>query len=139
MRGMNRVMLIGRLGRDPEVRQGKGGTPWGTFTIATNRPKKEGDGWIEETDWHDVKVFGEDAERCSRKLRKGSLVGVEGALVYDTWTADDGQKRRKARVAASRVHFLTDLRIAGSEEIEPETVTEASDSGAEPEEVAALF
>lgn len=126
MRGMNRIVLVGRLGQDPEVRQGKGGGAWCTLSLATNRSRREGDGWVEETDWHDVRVFGDDAERCQRRLRKGSVVAVDGALIYDTWTDDAGQKRRKARVAASRIQFVADLKEAADATPEPPPSRDAS-------------
>lgn len=110
MRGYNRIFLIGRLGQDPEIRVGKSGAPWGVLGVATNRARKEGDVWVEETDWHDVKVFGNEAERVQRLGRKGAMVAIEGSLVYETWNDDAGNKRRKARVMASRVQFVSDYR-----------------------------
>lgn len=111
MRGLNRIVIVGRLGQEPELRVSKGNQPWATFSIATNRGKRgEGDAWVEETDWHDVKVFGDDAERSAKRLRKGSIVGVDGSLVYETWTDDAGHKRRRARILARSVSFLSDLR-----------------------------
>ena len=111
MRGLNRIVVVGRLGQEPELRVSKGNQPWVTFSVATNRGRRgEGDAWVEETDWHDVKVFGEDAERAARRLRKGSVVGVDGSLVYETWTDDAGQKRRRPRILARSVSFLSDLR-----------------------------
>ncbi|MCA9493673.1 MAG: single-stranded DNA-binding protein [Myxococcales bacterium] len=120
MRGMNRIVLVGRLGRDPELRQGKGGGAFCTFSVATNRSRRDGDQWVEETDWHDVRVFGDDAERCVRRLRKGSVVAVDGAMVYDAWTDDAGHKRRTARVAASRVQFVADLKEGATPDPAPE-------------------
>jgi single-strand DNA-binding protein len=110
MRGMNRIVIVGRLGADPELRQSKGGNPFCTMSVATNRQRREGDGWVEEADWHDVRVFGDDAERCHRVLRKGSVVAVDGHLNYDAWTDDQGQRRRKPRIVASRVQFVADTR-----------------------------
>src|SRR5688572_27798097 len=106
MRGMNRIVIIGRLGADPELRTAKSGNPWATLSVATNRARKEGDTWIEETDWHEVKVFGEDAERCHRRLKRGSVVAVDGSLVYEAWTDDQGARRRKPKIVASRVQFV---------------------------------
>lgn len=132
MRGISRVVVIGRLGQDPELRQGKTGTRWSSFSVATNRSRKEGEQWQEETDWHSVRVFGDDAERCQRFLRKGSVVAVDGSLVYDTWTDDAGVKRTKARILANRVQFLADLRsrpdAEAPAEVEGEPV-EADPSG----------
>lgn len=110
MRGMNRVTLIGRLGRHPELRTSKAGRPWCTLAVATDRRRKEGEEWKTETDWHQVKVFGQDAERCGQMLRAGSLVSVEGQMVYDRWEDKEGNKRISAQVYAKDVGFLTDLR-----------------------------
>ena len=116
MRGLNRIVVLGRLGQDPELRQGKNGSAWTMFSVATNRPRKDGDQWIEETDWHNVRVFGDEAERCHRMLRKGSVVAVDGAMVYESWTDDDGVKRRTARIVARNVTFVADLRAAEAAE-----------------------
>lgn len=123
-------MLIGRVGADPELRQARNGSAWGSFSVATHRSRKEGDAWVEETDWHDVRVFGEDAERCHKRLKRGSVVAVEGTLVYDVWTDEQGVKRRKPRVVASRLQFLADLRpseaVAGDRPAAEEEVREAT-------------
>ena len=110
MRGMNRITLIGRLGRNPELRTSKAGKPWCTLAVATDRRRKDGDEWKTETDWHQVKVFGQDAERCEQMLRAGSLVSVEGRMTYERWEDDKGTKRVAPRVIARDVGFLTDLR-----------------------------
>lgn len=110
MRGMNRVTLIGRLGRNPELRTARNGTSWCTLAVATDRRKKDGEEWKTETDWHQVKVFGSDAERCERMLRAGSLISVEGQMTYERWEDKEGRKRTAARVVARDVGFLTDLR-----------------------------
>lgn len=108
MRGLNRTMLIGHLGRDPELRTSANhGVPWATFSLATGRSRKEGDRWVEDTDWHRVKVFGTQAELCQRYLQKGHLVAVEGSIVYDSWTGKDGAKRTTTVIMADRVTFLS--------------------------------
>ena len=107
MRGLNKVVIIGNLGSDPELRTAKGGgVPWSTLSVATGRARKQDGQWVEETDWHAVRVFGRTAEQVAQYLRKGALVGVEGTLVYDRWTADDGTPRKTARVLADKVSFL---------------------------------
>jgi single-strand DNA-binding protein len=110
MRGVNRVFLVGRLGQDPEVRVGKSGQPWGVLGVATGRARKDGDNWVEETDWHDVKVFGSEAERAQKLGRKGAVVAVEGSMVYETWTDEQGNKKRRATVIANRIQFVADYR-----------------------------
>jgi single-strand DNA-binding protein len=109
MRTLNKILLAGRLGRDPEIRQPNhpGGTPWGVLSIATNRARRAPDGsWIEETDWHQVKVFGREAEYAVRVLRKGALVSVEGTVTYSKWQGADGQKHVSARILADRIGLL---------------------------------
>lgn len=116
MRGLNRVMLVGRLGRDPELRTAAAGnTAWCTFSLATGRSKKEGDSWVEATDWHRVKVFGTQAELCRRYLAKGAMVAVEGAVVYDNWTDQAGVKRTSSVIMADRVTFLSRPGVVTSE------------------------
>jgi single-strand DNA-binding protein len=113
MRGYNRIFLIGRLGQDPDIRIGKSGQPWTMLGVATNRARKEGEVWVEETDWHDVKVFGNDAEKVQKMGCKGAVVAIEGSLVYESWTDELGNKKRKARVIASRVQFVANYRRPG--------------------------
>lgn len=113
MRTMNHITLIGRLGKDPELRTAAhAGTPWTVLSVATNRVRREGDAWIEEADWHQVKVFGREAEYAARNLKKGSLVGIEGALQYERWTSSDGQKHHSARIVADRLSLLANGRDA---------------------------
>jgi single-strand DNA-binding protein len=110
MRGLNKIVLIGRLGSHPELRTSQNGNPWCRLSVATDRRKKEGDEWKNETDWHRVKVFGKEAELCEQMLRAGSLVSVEGRVTYDKWEDDEGKKRTVSNVVADRVGFLSDLR-----------------------------
>lgn len=117
MRGMNKVFLVGRLGQDPELRHGReGGTPWCAMSVATNRSRRQGDEWVEETDWHRVKVFGTQAELCHRYLRKGGVVAVEGSISYRRYTAEDGSLRLATSVLADRVTFVRSGRAAAPEE-----------------------
>lgn len=107
MRGLNKVIMIGRLGREPEIRASReSGAKWGTFSLATNRSIRVGDSWEEATDWHRVKCFGKLAERCALYLSKGSLVAVEGAVHSEQWTDDDGQRRYSTSIVADSVTFL---------------------------------
>jgi len=102
MSGMNAMTIVGNLGHEPELEQGRNGTPWLRMNVATQRRTKGG----EVTDWHDVRVFGDQAVTCATMLRKGSQVCVEGQLIYDKWVDEDEQTQRRARVLARRVHFL---------------------------------
>ena len=104
------MVIVGRVGQAPELRQSKNGNPWMRLNIATNRGVKTDGVWEEETDWHRVTVFGATAERCMNVVMAGTLVGVEGVLTYDKWVDDEGKKRRMADVKASRIQFLNNLR-----------------------------
>ena len=110
MRGMNKIVVVGRVGQEPELRQSKGGLPWMRLSVATNRPVKKDDSWAEETDWHRVHVFGKDAERCMQFVRQGTILGVEGQINYEVWTDDQGVRRLAVKLMADRVQFLADLR-----------------------------
>ena len=108
MRGMNRIFIVGRLGVDPELKTARSGTPWCTLSVATNRAHKRGQEWIEETDWHDIRVFGDDAQKCAEKLKKGMIVAVDGSLVYEIWVDEAGQRRRAPRILAGRIQSVSD-------------------------------
>ena len=127
MRGLNKIVIVGRLGRDPEVMQGKNGTRWCTLSVATNRSRREGEGWVEATDWHDVRVFGDAVARCERRLRTGSVVAVDGQLHYEPWTDDYHQRRRQPRIVTSRIQFVSDLKPVGPPSAEG-AVPEAEDT-----------
>ncbi|MFT7518214.1 MAG: single-strand DNA-binding protein [Kiritimatiellia bacterium] len=120
MRGMNRVILVGNLGKDVELRTSHGGTPWAKFSLATGRSRKTATGWVEDTDWHQVRVFQTQAELCHRHLQKGDPVAIEGSVTYDMWTDKQGNSRTSAVVLVDRVHFLNKRRAQRPAEEEPE-------------------
>lgn len=102
MRGINSVFIVGRAGQDPELRRSKGGVPWCALAVATHRRVRgEGGEWVEETDWHDVRLFGSHAEQCEQTVARGCRVAVAGALAYDQWVDDDGNRRRSPRILAN--------------------------------------
>lgn len=115
---VNKVILIGNLGKDPEVRYTTGGQAVANLRIATSRSwtDKQSGQKKEETEWHDVEVWGKQAEQCGEYLTKGRQVYVEGRLKTDSW--DDkttGQKRSRVKVVAETVRFLsTGARGAGA-------------------------
>ena len=102
----NRVILIGHLTRDPEVRYTPGGTPVATLPIAVNSKFKSGDDWKDETLFIDAVVFGKQAEACGQYLGKGRSVLVEGRLRERRWEYE-GQKKSKMEVVANTVRFLS--------------------------------
>lgn len=104
---LNKVMIIGHLGRDPELRYTQSGTPVATLNIATDESYVDKDGnKVERTEWHRVVVFQRSAENCSQYLSKGSLVYVEGKLQTRKWQDQQGQDRYSTEIKADRVQFL---------------------------------
>lgn len=99
---LNRVILIGRLTRDPELRYTQQGTAVARFTLAINRKFKR-----EETDFIDIVVWQKLAENCAQYLTKGQLAMVEGRLQVRSYEAQDGQKRKSVEVVADDVKFLS--------------------------------
>ena len=99
----NKILLLGRLTRDPELRYISSGTAVCEFGLATNyKYSRQGGETKEETCFVDITVWGRSGENCKEYLRKGSSVFVDGRLTFDTWTGPDGQKRSKHRVVADR-------------------------------------
>ncbi len=104
---LNKVMLIGNLGRDPEVRFTQGGTPVANFTLATNERWTDQSGEKQEkTEWHRIVVWGKQAEIAGEYLRKGRQIYVEGSLQTREWTDRDGNKRYTTEVKALRFQML---------------------------------
>jgi len=104
---LNKVQIIGRLGRDVELRQAQGGTSIASFTVATDESYTARDGQrVEQTEWHRVSVFGKQAELCGKFIGRGSLVYVEGKLRTRKWTDQSGQERSSTEINADRVQFL---------------------------------
>ena len=104
---LNKVQIIGRLGKDPETRYTQGGAPICNLTIATDESYKDQSGNVQSrTEWHKIVVFSRAAENCQNYLRKGSLVYVEGSLQTRNWQDQNGQKRYTTEIKAQRVQFL---------------------------------
>jgi len=106
MRTLNRVMLIGRLGHDPDIRYTPKGTQVCSFRLATNRRVKRNEQWEDETDWHSVVVIGNNSEFLGRHLKKGSLVYVEGTLRNRSWVDTAGNKRYATEVVVDNFVLL---------------------------------
>ncbi|MBW8010044.1 MAG: single-stranded DNA-binding protein [Chloroflexi bacterium] len=108
-RGLNKVMLIGNLGRDPEMRYTPSGRPVTTFSLATNRTWKTTDGERRnETEWFNIVAWGSLAEICNKYLNKGRQVYVEGRLQTRRWEDDDGNKHQNIEVVAKEMVMLGD-------------------------------
>ncbi len=107
---VNRIMIAGRLTRDPEVRYTQAGTAVATLGVASSRaykdPKDSSGAWKEETCFVNVVTWAQLAERCGDSLKKGSAVFVEGRLQSRSWETEDGSRRSVVEVRADRVQFL---------------------------------
>lgn len=113
-RGLNKVMLIGNLGKDPEMKYTPQGTAVTTFSMAVSRSRKSPDGQlIDETEWFRVVAWERLAETCNEFLRKGSKVYIEGRLQTRKWTAQDGQERQMVEVVANEMVLLDSRQQGG--------------------------
>ena len=111
---VNRVILIGNLGRDPELRRLENGTAVAKFSVATNENYRDKNGeWQKLTEWHDVVVWRQLAERAENNLKKGMMVYVEGKLTHRSWQDQDGNNRRTTEVVASYLRSLSKREEAG--------------------------
>ncbi|NLL90028.1 MAG: single-stranded DNA-binding protein [Dehalococcoidales bacterium] len=107
MANLNKVMIIGNVGNDPEMRFTPNGNPVTSFRVATNRIYTTPEGERkQETDWFTVVTWNKLAEQCNQFLSKGRLVYVEGRLHNRSWEGPDGQKRYRTEIIANRVTFL---------------------------------
>ncbi len=108
---INRVVLVGRLGRDPEIRVTPSGVSVCRLRLAVTRrfPNQQGE---RETDWFDVVAWRQQAEFCGRYLTKGALVGIEGRLQVRQWTTQTGELRRTFEIVADNVQALGPRRAA---------------------------
>jgi len=116
---VNKVILVGNLGRDPEVRYLPSGNPVANFSIATSENYTDRNGTKQErTDWHNIVVYGKQAELCGQYLKKGRQVFVEGRISYRNYEAKDGSgKRYVTDIVAQRVQFLGGRAGVGADEV----------------------
>ncbi len=138
MVSVNRMIIIGNLGSEPEMRFTPNGRPVTSFSVATNRRYTTSDGERrEETEWFTVVTWGRLAEQCNQFLAKGRLVYVEGRLHSHSWEGQDGQKRYRNEIVADRVSFLdrqssaqlpeekseiSGAEVGGTDELEPDDI-----------------
>ena len=104
---LNRVTLIGRLTRDPELRHLRSGDAVASLRIAVNgRARDEGGQWVDKPNFFDVSVFGRQAETVANYMAKGRRIGIDGRLQWREWESQDGAKRQSVDVVANDVFFL---------------------------------
>jgi single-strand DNA-binding protein len=133
MASLNKVMIIGNAGRDAEMRFTANGTALTNFSVAVNRNFRRDGEWQSETEWFNVTVWGEAAERIGTWLTKGKQVYVEGRLQTRSWDTPEGERKYRTEVIADRVLFLDragemplaehrDAVPAGGGDMEPEDI-----------------
>ncbi|MFQ5456126.1 MAG: single-stranded DNA-binding protein [Nitrospirota bacterium] len=106
MTNFNKVILMGNLTRDPEIRYTPNGTPVANLRIAVNHRYKQGDDVKEDVCYIDIVAFGKQAENCGQYLNKGNGIIVDGRLQQRQWETEDGQKRSKYEVVAQNIQFM---------------------------------
>lgn len=108
MLGVNKVILIGNLGRDPELRYTPGGQPIVNFTLATTERWNDKNGQRQErTEWHSIVAWGRLAELANQYLKKGRAAFVEGRITTRSWDDRDGNKKYRTEIVASQIQFLS--------------------------------
>src|SRR2546427_6133051 len=129
---INRVTIVGRLTRDPELAHLPSGPAVLKLGVAVNgRQKDEGGNWIDKPNFFDVKVFGNQADALNNHLAKGRRVGVDGRLDWSSWEAQDGSKRSKVEIVAQSVQFLDrrqDGEFSGGNQFVPAGASAGSDA-----------
>ena len=132
MASLNRVMIIGNVGSEPEMRFTPNGTPVTSFSVAVNERFKSGEEWQEKTEWFHIVAWQKLAETCNQFLTKGKQIYIEGKLQTRSWEGD-GQKKYRTEIIASKVLFLG-KKPNGEEagEVAPATLLAPSDLDDEP-------
>ena len=123
---INKVILIGRLGKDPDMRYAPSGTAIASFSLATNHSTKDADGnWNQQTEWHSVKTFGRQAEFVGEYLKKGNLAFVEGRLQTSNWEDQNGQKKYRTDIIANDIQALGSRGDGDQQDSKPEPQAQA--------------
>ncbi|MDH5605632.1 MAG: single-stranded DNA-binding protein [Anaerolineae bacterium] len=134
-RGLNKVMLIGRLGRDPEMRYTPSGRPVTTFSLAASRTWNGSDGKRHsETEWFNIVAWSSLAEICNQYLKKGQQVYIEGRLQTRKWEDDKGNPRSTVEVVAGEMIMLGSHKKKDDQDIDKESEMSSGDYSEEDEE-----
>lgn len=129
MRGVNKVMILGRLGADPEIRKSDTMRTKANLRVATSESYKNAEGnWVETTEWHTIVMWGPMADRAERDLKKGSIVFVEGKLKTRSWEDQNGTKRYATEVIADSFQFVNKTDEHHKSGQSSETTTEEKDT-----------
>jgi single-strand DNA-binding protein len=135
MVGVNKVILIGRLGKDPELRYTPSGQATASFSLATSERWNDKNGQKQErTEWHNIVVWAKLAELANQYLKKGSSAYIEGRITYRSWDGKDGNKRYTTEIVANTIQFLnTGAAGAQRENSGGQDTAARSNSAAEPQ------
>jgi single-strand DNA-binding protein len=135
---INKAILVGRLGKDPEMKYTPSGTAVANFSIATNYSIKDSEGnFVDKTDWHNIVVFGRRAEFAGEYMSKGRLVYIEGRIQTRSWEDQNGNKRYITEIISSDVQLLGSKgEITGKDTEEPEADVQAKDAPVKEDEEA---
>ena len=125
MAGVNKVILVGNLGKDPELRYTPSGQAVATFSLATNRRWKDKEGQMQDqTDWHNIVTWGRQAEIAKEYLKKGSPIFIEGRIQYRAYNDRDGNKRNITEIVAQSLQMLGRKGAEAAPEVPEETEVE---------------
>jgi single-strand DNA-binding protein len=134
MANINRVVLVGNLTKDPELRHTPSGTAVCSLRIAVNSRRRDESGqWVDKPNYFDVSIFGNQAESSAQYLSKGRPVGIDGRLDWREWEAQDGTKRQAVQIIAESVQFLggrgddSEARGAGNQFVPAGAAAESAD------------
>jgi single-strand DNA-binding protein len=140
MIGINKVILIGNLGKDPELRYTPGGQPVATFSLATTERWNDKNGQRQDrTEWHTIVAWGKLGELANQYLKKGRSAYVEGKITTRSWDDKDGNKKYKTEIVANQIQFLGSTgqqsgeAYSSSEQGAPDYDTRPSASGPGPD------
>lgn len=124
---VNKVILVGRLGRDPEMRYTSGGQAVANFSVATDESYKDRNGERQKrTEWHKIVVWGKQAEIAQKYLKKGSLVFIEGRIQSRQWDDKEGQKRTSFEIVANNFRMLGGRGDQGGSAVTPDAESQAA-------------
>lgn len=117
MTSINKVILVGRLGKDPEIRYSQSGEPIASFTLATSEQRKDNNGMrVENTEWHRIVVFKKLAEIVEKYLKKGALVYIEGSIKTNKWKNKDGVDQYTTEIIGNQMQMLGGKQDGGGDE-----------------------
>ena len=106
-RSINKIIVVGRVGQDPEVRYSKNGNPVANLSVATTHSRKSGDGYEDETEWHKIVCFGSQAEFAKEYINKGNLVSVVGRINTNKWQDKNGNTRSQKQIICRELNLYS--------------------------------